>query len=191
MARNSQNSGTAGQLERYRAYLGLLARLHLDPGLQGKLGASDIVQQSLLEAYVSMAHFRGQTEAEMAGWLRRILARQLSHASRDFHRAKRDLGREQSIDQALDASSLRLGSWLAAEQPSPSEHAQTNEQAVRVADALETLPPAQRESLILHYWNGRTVPQMAEQLGRSPAAVAGLLQRGLRALREQLLPRKA
>jgi RNA polymerase sigma-70 factor (ECF subfamily) len=188
MSRN--DSGPAQQLERYRAYLRLLARLHLDPALRGKLGESDVVQQTLLEAYVSLSHFKGQSEAELAGWLRRILARQLAHAARDLHRAKRDVRRERSLDEALDASSLRLGSWLAAEQSSPSAHAQSNEQAVRVAEALETLPAAQREALILHYWQGRSVPQIAEELSRSPAAVAGLLQRGLRELRKQLAPRQ-
>ena len=79
-------------------------------------------------------------------------------------------------------------SWLAAEQSSPSERAQRNEQAVLVAGALETLPEAQREALVLHYWQGWTLPRIAEHLQRTPAAIAGLLQRGLKELRKQLVP---
>lgn len=45
---------------------------------------------------------------------------------------------------------------------------------------------AQREALVLHYWQGRTLAEIAGHLGRSPAAVAGLLQRGLKALRGKM-----
>jgi RNA polymerase sigma-70 factor (ECF subfamily) len=174
------------RLERFASYLRLLARLHLDPRLRGKLDASDLAQQSLLAAHQALHQFRGRTDAELAAWLRQILAHQLAHAVRDLGRAKRDLARERSLEAALDASSARLEQWLAADQSSPSARAQRQEQAVQVAAALETLPEAQREALLLHYWQGRTLPQIAAELGRSPAAVAGLLQRGLKALRQQL-----
>jgi RNA polymerase sigma-70 factor (ECF subfamily) len=173
-------------LERFRAYLTLLARLHLDRRLQGKVGASDLVQQTLLEACRSADKLQGRTEGEQAVWLRTVLAHQLAHAVRDLGRAKRDVNRERSLEQQLGASSARLGEWLAAEQSSPSLQADRNEQAVRLAAALETLPEAQREAVVLHYWERQTLPQIAEQLGRTPAAVAGLLQRGLKALRRQL-----
>jgi RNA polymerase sigma-70 factor (ECF subfamily) len=173
-------------LERYRAYLRLLARLQLDPRLRGKLDPSDLVQQTLLEAHRALPSFRGRSEAEMAGWLRGILAHQLAHATRDLHRDKRDVDRERSLEQELHQSSLRLGMWLADAGPSPSEAAEHNEQAVRVAEALELLPEAQREAVVLHYWHGWTLPEIGSHLGRSPAAVAGLVQRGLRDLRRRL-----
>src|SRR5579885_672319 len=106
---------TDGQeLERFRAYLRLLARLHLDPRLRGKLDASDVVQQTMLQAFQARAGFRGSTEAELAAWLRQILARNLAHAARDLGRDKRDVARERSLEQALGQSSHRLGLWLAA-----------------------------------------------------------------------------
>ena len=82
--------------------------------------------------------------------------------------------------------SARLEAWLAAEQPSPSEQAQQNEQGLRLATALEALPTAQREALVLQHWHGWTLAQIAGHLGRSRAAVAGLIKRGLQHLREQL-----
>jgi RNA polymerase sigma-70 factor, ECF subfamily len=171
------------KLERYRAYLRLLARLHLDPRLQGKLDPSDVVQQTLLQAYRALDQFRGHSDGELAAWLRQILARNLAHAVRDLGRAKRDVGLERSLEAAVDASSLRLEAWLAAEQSSPSQRAERNEQLLRLAEALTTLPEAQREAVVLHYWQGQSLAEIGTRLGRTPAAVAGLLHRGLKQLR--------
>jgi RNA polymerase sigma-70 factor (ECF subfamily) len=172
-------------LERFRAYLHLLARLHLDPRLRAKLAPSDVVQQTLLQAYLGLAGFRGQ-DAELRAWLRRILARNLTHAVRDLGRGKRDVACERSLEEAVNASSARLEAWLAAEQSSPSQQADRNEQLLRLADALLTLPEAQRAALVQHYWQGRSLAEIGEQLGRTPPAVAGLLHRGLKQLRRLL-----
>ena len=170
-------------LERYRPYLRLLARLHLDPRLRGKLDPSDVVQQTLLQAFQGMTQFRGKSPGELAAWLRQILARNLAMAVRDFAREKRDIARERSLEQAIDASSSRLEAWLASEETSPSQHAIANEQALRLADALEKLPEAQREALVLQHWQGWPLAQIGEHLGRSPEAVAGLIKRGLKQMR--------
>jgi RNA polymerase sigma-70 factor, ECF subfamily len=172
-------------LERYRAYLGLLARLRLDPRLRGKLDPADAVQQTLLQAHQALGQFRG-TEGERAAWLRRILARVLANALRDFRRGRRDVGRERSLEAALDDSSARLADWLAADQSSPSRRARREEDAVRLAEALARLPEAQREALVLQHWQGRSLAEIGAQLGRTPAAVAGLIKRGLKQLRQLL-----
>ena len=173
-------------LGRFRSYLHLLARLHLDPRLRGKVDPSDLVQQTLLQAHQARQQFRGQTEAELAGWLRQILARTLAHAVRDLARGRRDVGRERSLEEALEQSSVRLETWLATEESSPAEQAERGEQALRLAEALEGLPEAQREVLTLHYWQDWSLADIGRHLGRSRAAVAGLLHRGLRQLRTSL-----
>lgn len=94
--------------------------MHLSPLLGGKLDASDVVEQTLLQAYQGLDQFRGHSEAELTAWLRQILARHLANLARDFGRAKRDVGLERSLEAALDASSARTGSWLAAPHSSPS-----------------------------------------------------------------------
>lgn len=171
-------------LERYRAYLHLLARLHLDRRLQSKLEASDIVQQTMVQAVQGWNQFRGRTDAEMAAWLRQMLAHNLANAFRDLGRQKRDVRREQSIHSALEQSSAQLQSWLAADQSSPSQRAIAGEQAVQLASALAALPEAQREALTLHHLSGCSLEQVGQQLGRSPSAVAGLIKRALQALRQ-------
>lgn len=173
-------------LERYRAYLHLLARLHLGARLRGKLDASDVVQQTFLRAYQAWPQFRGRSAEERAAWLRQILAHTLAHADRDFGREKRDVTRERSLEAALEASSIQLGAWLAADQSSPSERAGHNEQVLRLAEALTALSEAQREAVVLHYWQGWSVGEIGRHLDRTPAAVAGLLKRGLQQLRRQL-----
>jgi RNA polymerase sigma-70 factor (ECF subfamily) len=179
----------ADRLERYRDYLRLLARLHLDPRLRGKCDPSDVVQQALLQAYQALGQFRGATDAELAAWLRQILARHLTHLARDLGRDKRDVARERSLEAALDQSSAQLGSWQAAEQSSPSQQAERHEEARRLAEALARLPDAQREALVLQHWHCWSLDEIGRHLGRSPAAVAGLIKRGLKQLRT-LLPER-
>lgn len=173
-------------LDRYRNYLRLLARVRLGPRAGGRMDPSDLVQQTLLEAYQKREQFRGATDGERAAWLRTILARNVADAMRAQGRLKRDVTRERSLERELAASSVRLGNWLAADGPSPSEYAQKHEQAIKLADALARLPVDQREALVLHYWQGCSLAEVGAHLDRTTAAVAGLLKRGLKGLREQL-----
>ena len=170
-------------LERYRAYLKMLAQIQLDPRLRGKLDASDVVQQTMLQAHQAWAQFRGQSDGELGAWLRQILARCLANALRDFGRAKRDVGMERSLEAGLEASSIRLEAWLKAEQSSPSQQAQHREDCLRLAEAMMQLPDAQREALILQHWQGWSLAEIGAHLDRTPAAVAGLIKRGLKQLR--------
>ena len=178
--------GPGAGLEKFRNYLRLLARLHLDRRLQGKMDESDLVQLTLLKAYEALGDFRGQTDAEQAAWLRQILARNLANAVRDLGRAKRDVGRERSLQAALDESAAQLEGWLATEQSSPSQQAQRHERAVRLAEALAALPDNQREAVVLRHFHGCSLADIGRQLSCSTAAVTGLLHRGLKNLRKQL-----
>jgi RNA polymerase sigma-70 factor (ECF subfamily) len=173
-------------LERFRPYLLLLARVRLDPLVRAKVGASDVVQQTLLAAHRDRAQFRGRTVGEQAAWLRQILARHLANVLRDLRRQRRDVAREQPLQAALDESASRLEAWLATEQSSPSRQAERHERAVRLAEALAMLPEKQREAIILRHWQGCSLAQIGERLGCATAAVTGLLHRGLRTLRKQL-----
>src|SRR5438309_5965505 len=173
-------------LERFHPYLRLLAGLQLDPRWQAKLDPSDIVQQTLLQAHEARDQFRGQSAGEQAAWLRQILARVLANAVRDLGRAKLDAGRERSLEAALEQSSARLEAWLAAEQSSPSESVERNEQLLRLAGALAQLPEDQRQAVALHHLQGWSLADVARHLGRSEGAVAGLLHRGFKSLRALL-----
>jgi RNA polymerase sigma-70 factor (ECF subfamily) len=173
-------------LERFRDYLRLLARLQLNPRLQSKFDPSDLVQQTLLKAHQMLDQFRGDTAAAQAAWLRQILANTLANAFRDFSRAKRDVGLERSLEVSLRESSSRLEAWLVSEDASPSEQAVRNEQLLHMAEALAALPDPQREVLLLRHCQGWSLAEIGQHLGRSRPAVASLLRRGLKQMREHL-----
>lgn len=173
-------------LERFRHYLLLLARRHLGGQLRAKLDPSDVVQETLLEAHRKHTQFLGQTEAELAGWLRKMLTCTIADAVRAFGRAKRDLALERSLEASLEHSSSRLEAWLAADQSSPSQRAVREEQLLHLADALAQLPEDQRRAVEIKHLEGASVAIIAERLGRSETAVGGLLRRGMTKLRELL-----
>jgi RNA polymerase sigma factor (sigma-70 family) len=60
------------------------------------------------------------------------------------------------------------------------------ERLVRLAEALAALPDDQRRAVELKHLEGLTLVEVARCMGRTVPAVAGLLQRGLRGLREHL-----
>ena len=78
-------------LDRFRGYLHMLARLQLAVRFQPKLDASDIVQETLLNAHAALDQFRGREPRELAAWLRQILARTMADLGRGLSTAKRDI----------------------------------------------------------------------------------------------------
>jgi len=180
----------AQDLERFRAYLGLLARLEVAPRLRDRVDLSGVVQQTLLEAHRGlMEHPRqDRSEAEAVAWLRSILSHNLADVLRKLTARKRDVRLEWSLDSALDQSASRVEQWLAAEQSSPSQHAIRQEELLRMAESLATLPESQRRAIELHHLEGRPLAEIAAELGSTKAAVAGLLHRGLKTLRTRLGP---
>jgi RNA polymerase sigma-70 factor (ECF subfamily) len=172
------------EFERFRDYLALLARWQLAPQLRGKVDLSGLVQQTLLEAHQARDRLADQPSAARAAWLRCALANNLRDEVRKLATAARDVGRERSLEAALDQSSARLEAWLAADQSSPSGQAQRHEELLRLAAALAALPEDQRRAVELHHLQGQPLAEVAAELRRSKGAVAQLLFRGLKKLRE-------
>lgn len=181
----TESHGLPWSLEEQRPYLKLLARLSLRMQLRRKMDSSDLVQDTMAAALAHADQFRGQTKEDFCAWLRGILQGQLKEVVRKFLLTqKRNLGAERSLEDALANASNRLESWLAAEQSSPSEVAERNEQLFRLAQALEKLPEDQQLAFELKHLLGWSVADMAREMERSEASVAGLLRRGLAQLRQ-------
>src|SRR5262245_27907279 len=153
--------GLPKPLERYREYLRMLAGLHLDPRLQGKVDPSDVVQEALLKACAAREQFTWQSDAETAAWLRRILANTMTDVVRRYHTGARDVNLEHSLQASLEESSARLEAWLVGEQSSPDDQAMRQEQLLRLAEELARLSPDQREAVELRYLRGCRVAEVA------------------------------
>lgn len=174
-------------LEQYRSYLRLLADLQLNPQFRVKEDASDIVQQTMLEAHRDLGRFRGKTEAELRAWLKTILTHNLLSAAKYYRRDKRAAEREVSLQDNLEHSSALLHRQLVADQTSPSMKLIKQERLEQLADALLKLLDGEREAVVLKHYHNWSVAEIAQHLGRTEEAVAGLLRRGLKKLREHLV----
>ena len=184
-ARQGSDIALGPLLEMYRNYLRLLARIEIGRRLQGKLDASDLVQETFLEAHRNFALFRGSDEPQLVGWLRQILAAKVANLVRHYFGTQgRDVRLEQELEGHLDNSSRLLGQELAASLTSPSQQAVRREQSVLLADALEQLPADYREVLVLRHLEGLTFPEVARRMNRTQDSVEKLWLRGLARLRQ-------
>jgi RNA polymerase sigma-70 factor (ECF subfamily) len=185
--RVNSDSNANPELEQYRSYLKLLADLQLSPQLKAKEDASDIVQQTMLEAHRDLGGFHGKTDAELRAWLKTILTNNLLTVARHYRRDKRAAEREVSPQDQLEQSSALLHRQLVADQTSPSMKLMKQERLEQLADALLKLLDGEREAVILKHYHNWTVAEIAQHLGRTEEAVAGLLRRGLKKLRDHLV----
>lgn len=182
MGKPGGESDSSGEFEPFRSYLQVLAETQMHNRLKSKVDASDIVQQTMLQAYQARQQFRGNSDAEKAGWLRTILGNVLCGVARDFSRKRRDVTREQSI-QAVEQSSLKLSNLLSADSSSPSAALNRHERAGELAQAMLKLTSDQRQAIILKYWHSATLAEIGEKIEKSPEAVAGLIFRGMQKLK--------
>jgi len=187
LARAGDASALGQLLELYRGYLGILARLQIGQRLQRKVDASDVVQETFLEAARDFPQFRGTTEAELVSWLRQILATNLVDLVRRYSGTQqRDPRLERELAIELDQSSRLLDGGLADRGSSPSDRADRREQGVLLANALGRLPQNYREVILLCHFQGLSFPDVARRMGRSLDSVKHLWARALVRLRRSL-----
>jgi RNA polymerase sigma-70 factor (subfamily 1) len=173
-------------LEEFRAYLETLTAIQIDPRLRSKFGMSDLIQDTLIEAWRDLQRLETLDADSRKAHLRTMLVHNLLDKIDKFQTRKRDVRLEQSLDEAAAESSCRLRDWLAAEQSTPSGHLIKHETKLRVLEALSQLPEREREALILQQYHGWKLDQIAEQLRCTPNAVAGYQARGRARLRDLL-----
>ncbi len=167
--------------------LRLLAGLEINHRFARKFDPSDVVQQTLMEAWRGWERMQADDESQRLAWLRQILAHQIAHFVRHHQTAqKRDVRREvdleQSLEYSLHNSALKLDALAVAQDPSPSQAAVTQEQKERLAQVLEQLPHDYREVIYLRNFEDLSHQQIAARMERSEAAVRMLWIRALAAL---------
>jgi RNA polymerase sigma-70 factor (ECF subfamily) len=190
LARATAEGGVSlGQLlELYRNYLRLLASLEIGQRLQVKMDASDLVQETMLEAHKDFGAFRGTSERELVAWLRQVMASVLCGMLRKYlGTKKRDIRLEQALQESFGRSSLLLGHGFVDPHSSPSQQATRREQAVLLADALAKLPEDYREVLVLRNLRELSFPEISRKMNRSLDSVQKLWVRGLTRLRQTMV----
>jgi RNA polymerase sigma-70 factor, ECF subfamily len=172
-----------GQLmERCRRYLLLVANDSLDSDLRPKVGASDLVQDTFLEAHQDFSHFQGTTERELLAWLTKILTNRLCNNTRHYRGTlKRDIDREESLEAGDEARRS-----LPVQAAAPVQALIAVDDSQRLREALQRLPKPMRDVLILRTWERQTFVEIAAQLEATPDAVRKMWGRAVRRLQAEL-----
>jgi RNA polymerase sigma-70 factor (ECF subfamily) len=180
-------NGEAGLLDdlfsQSRGYLGLVARAQIESWLRAKVDASDLVQESLLDAYRDFRGFRGTTEGEWLAWLRQIVTHNAANFVRHYGTAaKRRANGEISLSKAGTGSGAQ---WdLADPGESPSQQIVRKEREWQVAEALQRLTEDHREVILLRNLERLPFEEVAKRMGRSRGAVQMLWMRALQELQK-------
>jgi RNA polymerase sigma-70 factor (ECF subfamily) len=169
-------------LERCREYLLLVAGRELGRDLQGKIGASDLVQETFVRAQAVFGDFRGAREDELLGWLRKMLLNHLLVVRRHYSNTlKRDISRE--VSWTGDSSVQAAAESVPASGDSPATCLLVNEEAAALYEAVEALPTDYRQIITLRYWKDLSFEEIGAKMDRSPAAARKLFARALGALK--------
>jgi RNA polymerase sigma-70 factor, ECF subfamily len=170
-----------------RNFLGIVARAQIESWLRAKVDASDLVQQTLFEAYRDFHKFRGTTEAEWLAWLRQILTNNAANFVRSYRgTAKRQASREIAFANPGEDSQGSGVSEPADSGDSPSQQLLRKEREFQVAEALAQLTPDHREVILLRNLERLSFDEVADRMGRSRPAVQMLWMRAIQKLHDVL-----
>lgn len=178
-----------GRWDAFRGYLHAVARCRA--GEMSFADHSDVVQQTLLEAHQQQEAGKAPTEPRhYRHWLRQILCCNLADAARDACRQKRDVRREVRFtdgESGYAERGLPRVDELEADQTSPSRCFAREARELQVRQAIERLPDKYQQVIRLKFFENRPIAEIAVVVGTTELAVAGLVFRGMRKLREELL----
>jgi RNA polymerase sigma-70 factor (ECF subfamily) len=184
-ARAGSHDALGRVLEACRDYLLRIANDRLDADLQAKGGASDLVQETFLEAHRDFARFQGTTEAELLAWLRCLLLNNAANFARHYRAtSKRQIGREVRLEN--DDSSGGGNAGLAAGTSTPSMEAMAHEKAEAVVKALARLPEDYRRVIELRNEERRDFDEIGRLMNRSTDAARRLWSRAIERLQHEL-----
>ena len=186
-ARGGDEAAREQLLTMVRPRLRQWAEQALNTRYGARMDASDLAQITLVDVYEQLAQFLGTTEGEFMNWLHTVLNRNVVDAVRKATAQKRNIANEQWQSKEADGDGSPERNQIAAvEHSSPSMKAIRNEESDRLVKALEQLSPDHRMVVKLVHLEGCSIAKAAEQLQRTTAATAKLLQRGMANLRQVL-----
>lgn len=170
-------------LDRYRPLLRARARESLPPQVLARIDESDVVQQTCLLVVRQLDQLRGRTVSEFVAWLLQVHQHNLLNMV-EYHRgaARRRIAREQPGAEAAVAH-------LPGRLTSPSQKAVRGERRRLLEDCISRLPNSQSDAVRMRFLEEASLAEIAERMGRSEEAVAGLLKRGMAHLKRLLRDR--
>lgn len=151
-----------------------LIRLRLGPGLRATLESRDVLQQTFLNAFQHVDQFRGSDRGALMAWLGGIAENEIRHQAAFQGRRKRDARRAAPLDEEV--------ARLEAPVRSASSRLVLDERRRRLETALERLPEAFREVIVLRRLQELSYPEIAERLGKSADACRMQFARAMAAL---------
>ena len=186
-AKAGDRSALGRMLESFRPLLRATARESLDHRIQARVDESDLAQVTMWTAAEAFPAFRGETEAELVAWLQAILAQHVAATARQHLQAqKRGAGRDVHLGSVQADNSNAAAFDPAMSGPTPSRRIQQQEIREHVDAALAQLPWDQQQAVRLRFLDEWSTSQIAEFLGKTERAVAGLLWRGMTRLKDVL-----
>jgi RNA polymerase sigma-70 factor, ECF subfamily len=174
---------------RHRKRLRRMVQLRIDRRLQGRLDASDVLQEAYLEFSRSLADYLRSPSMPFFLWLRCVTGRKLQALHRKHLGTQaRDAGREVSLHRGAlpEASSVSLAAQLLGRHTSPSQAAVRAELQIRIQEALNSMDPIDREVLALRHFEQLSNAETAQTLGLSEAAASNRFVRALKRLKKIL-----
>lgn len=179
-ARNGDDSALNEIWQQLRAYLLIFTDQRLDEGLKGKLDASDVVQQSLLEAHRDFGEFRGESESELKSWISRLVVHNLSDAGRRFRQSQqRDVAKEVTLSAEAEQTAAKKES-------SASSIVRRREIDDELLRAVAELPERSQQIVELRHRLGLSHAEIGRELGMTEAATRKLWSRIVEELQERL-----
>lgn len=165
-------------------YLKIIARQHFNQNLQAKLGQSDVLQQTMLNAAQNFEQFHGTTAGEFKAWMKQILVNEVHRSERTFFSDKRNVKRE-ATGSATDSVPQYVNNLIDS-LPTPGTRAIGDEQSAQILAALMRLPEDYQSVIQLRNWQGHSFKDIAEKMNRTENAVTKLWVRALVRLQEEL-----
>jgi RNA polymerase sigma-70 factor (ECF subfamily) len=182
-AQAGSNSALGQLLQGYRDYLNLLADEELGGLIKVKAGASDLVQDSFLEAKRDFGQFTGRTPEEFQAWLRRLLLNNIANVLRSYRGTeKRDISRE----IPTTASGVNAGGVLAGKEKTASSIVMRDELLDALQMAIQKLPGHYQDVIQWRNYDRASFEDIGQRLERSAEAARKLWVRAVEMLQQEL-----
>ena len=174
---------------RYRDRLRRMVKLRMDRRLQGRLDASDVLQEAYLDVAKRAAEYRESPKMPVFLWLRLITGQRLMALHRQHLGAQmRNVGQEVSLHRGAlpPASSISIAAMLLGRITSPTRAARRAEMQERLQDILNAMDPIDREILTLRHFEEMGNGETAQVLGISKSAASSRYIRAVMRLKKEL-----